>query len=100
MSEISFVSSAQLGDLVELGLEAYEFGRTSMTLRCQARNLVTGRPILSIERIVMVGLDEHGRPLPHGYTEPIDSYERIPRQQVLAEGPLFAPVAAKVEGPT
>lgn len=98
MSEISFVSSAQMGDLVELGLDAYEFGRTSIVLRCQARNMVTGKTILSIEKIVMVGLDEHGRPLEHGYHEPTDTYERIPERQVLAEGPLFAPVAAKVEG--
>ena len=85
MSEISFLSSAQMGDLVELGLDAYEFGRTSIVLRCQARNMVTGKPIVSIEKIVMVGLDEHGRPLEHGYHEPTDSYERIPERQVLAE---------------
>ena len=48
-------------NLIELGLDAHEFGRTSITLRCQARNLVTGKTILSIERIVMVGLDEQRR---------------------------------------
>ena len=99
MSEIVFVSSAEMGDLVELGLDAYDFGRTSITLRCQARNLVTGNPIVSIAKIVMVGLDEHGRPLEHGYTEPVDSYERIPKHQVLVEGPAFAPLASRVATP-
>lgn len=98
MSEISFGSSAQLGDLVEIGLDAYEFGRTSLTLRCQARNLVTCKAILSIEMIVMVGLDEYGRPSPHGYTEPIHSYERIPERHVLSEKSMFPSVAARVEG--
>lgn len=99
MSEIEFVSSAQIGDLIELGLDAYEFGRTSITLRCQARNLVTGKTILSIERIVMVGLDENGRPHAHGHSEPIGSYERIPKHQVLAEGPAFSPVASRIGAP-
>ena len=33
MSEIDFVCSARQGDLVEMGLRATAFGRTSMTLR-------------------------------------------------------------------
>ena len=33
------------------------------------RNIVTGRSILTIDRIVFVGLDDDGRPRPHGYTE-------------------------------
>ncbi len=99
MSEIDFVSSAQLGDLLELGLDAYLFGRTSITLRCQARNVVTRKPIVSIEKIVMVGLDELGRPASHGFTEPTHSYERIPERQVLAERPLLASVVTKVASP-
>lgn len=66
MSEINFVSSAGLGDMVELGLSVAAFGRTSLTLRCEVRNLVTRKSILTVERIVYVNLDEHGRPTPHG----------------------------------
>ena len=97
MSEISFVSSAQMATWSSWGWTPTS-SAALIVLRCQARNMVTGKTILSIEKIVMVGLDEHGRPLEHGYHEPTDTYERIPERQVLAEEPLFAPVAAKVEG--
>ncbi len=77
MSEIEFVSSAELGDIVEIGLIATGFGRTSVTMRAEVRNVVTGRQILTVERIVFVGLDEHGRPAPHGHTVMTRSRERL-----------------------
>ena len=77
MSEIEFVSSAELGDIVEIGLIATGFGRTSVTMRAEVRNVVTGRQILTVERIVFVGLDEHGRPVPHGHTAMTRSRERL-----------------------
>lgn len=69
MSEINFVASAQKGDIIEIGLEASEFGRASITLRCEVRNKMTQHTLITIDRIVMVGLDEHGRPAPHGKTQ-------------------------------
>lgn len=77
MSEIDFVSSAVLGDIVEIGLVATGFGRTSVTLRAEVRNVVTGKPILTVERIVFVGLDEDGGPVPHGHTTLTRSRERL-----------------------
>jgi acyl-CoA thioesterase YciA len=74
ISEINFVSSAQQGDLVEMGLRATAFGRTSVTMRAHVRNMVTHDTILTIERIVFVSLGEDGRPAPHGFTE--ITYER------------------------
>ena len=68
VSEVDFVSSAQLGDLVEMGLAATAVGRTSLTMRAEVRNMITRAPILAIERVVFVHLDEHGRPAPHGCT--------------------------------
>jgi len=41
MSEINFVSSAQQGDLIEMGLTATHFGRTSLTMRAEVRNMFT-----------------------------------------------------------
>jgi acyl-CoA thioesterase YciA len=78
MSEIDFVSSASQGDLLEMELEATEFGRTSVTMRCEVRNMFTRDDILTIARMVFVGLDEDGRPRPHGYTTATDGVERIP----------------------
>lgn len=69
MSEINFVSSARQGDIIELGITATEFGRTSLTLRCEVRNKITRKSILTIDRMVFVNLGEDGKPAAHGKTE-------------------------------
>ncbi len=69
ISEINFVSSAQQGDIIELGIKATYFGRTSITLTCQVRNKITRKSILTIDRMVFVNVDEQGNPVPHGRTE-------------------------------
>lgn len=68
ISEINFVSSARQGDIIELGITATSFGRTSITLRCEVRNKITRKSILTIEKIVFVNLDDQGNPTPHGKT--------------------------------
>jgi acyl-CoA hydrolase len=78
MSEIDFVSSAGQGDLIEIGIRATSFGRTSLTMRAEVRNMLTRDRILTIERIVFVGLDERGTPQPHGYTEITYNRDRLP----------------------
>ncbi|MCG7310824.1 acyl-CoA thioesterase [Brachybacterium halotolerans subsp. kimchii] len=79
MSEIVFVSSAREGDIVEIGLVATKFGRTSLTMRAEARNLFTQQSILTIDELVFVNVDEDGRPAPHGYTEITYDRDRVPR---------------------
>ncbi len=69
MSEINFRSSAKKGDIIEIGLEVVKFGTSSITLRCEVRNKMTRETIITIDRIIMVSLDEHGKPKPHGKTE-------------------------------
>ena len=69
ISEINFVSSARQGDIIELGLTATDFGRSSVTLRCEVRNKITRKSILTIDRLVFVHLGEDGLPAPHGKTE-------------------------------
>ena len=78
MSEIDFVGSAELGDIIGIGLIAVEFGRTSITMKAHVRNIVTRRSILTVDRIVFVLLDEHGRPEPHGYSDITYSRDRFP----------------------
>lgn len=68
MSEINFVSSARQGDIIELGMVATGFGKTSLTLKCEVRNKLTRKPILAIEKIVFVSLGEDGKPKEHGKT--------------------------------
>lgn len=80
MSEINFVSSAEQGDIVEMGLRATAFGRTSMTMRAEVRNLFTRQSILTIDQIVFVNLGADGRPAPHGYTDITYDRNRIPER--------------------
>lgn len=69
ISEIDFKSSAAPGDIIEIGLDVVSFGSASLTLCCKVRNKMTHETIITIDRIVMVGLDENGKPKPHGKTE-------------------------------
>jgi acyl-CoA thioesterase YciA len=85
ISEIDFVSSAHLGDIIEIGLVATSFGRTSITMRAEVRNIVSGRSILTIERVVFVALDAAGLPLVHGYGSLTRSRERLAAGAGVAE---------------
>jgi len=69
MSEINFINAPIQGDIIELGIEAFGFGRTSITLRCKVRNKLTYQDVLTIDKIVMVNLGEDGKPSPHGKSE-------------------------------
>jgi len=72
MSEIDFVSSAKLGDIIEIGMETVSFGTTSITVRCEVRQKFTLTAIIRIEKIVFVHLDENDRPTPHGLSKPVN----------------------------
>ena len=69
ISEINFMSSAKQGDIVELGIEVVKFGKSSLVLKCEARNKMTRETILTVDNIIMVNLGEDGKPAPHGKTE-------------------------------
>lgn len=69
MSEINFRSAAKKGDIIEIGLDIIGFGNTSITLCCEVRNKMTRKVIISIDKIIMVGLDEEGKPCAHGKTQ-------------------------------
>lgn len=69
MSEINFMSSAREGDIIEIGMDVVEFGRSSLVLKAEARNKMTRDTILTVDRIVMVNLGEDGKPKAHGKTE-------------------------------
>ncbi|MDG2433964.1 hotdog domain-containing protein [Flavobacterium sp.] len=69
MSEINFRSSAKQGDIIEIGIDVVKFGNTSITLKCEARNMMTRETIISIDSTTMVSLGEDGKPKAHGKTE-------------------------------
>lgn len=69
ISEINFMSSAVKGDIVEIGLEAIKFGKSSLILNCEVRNKMTQETIVTVDNIIMVNLDNNGKPKPHGKTK-------------------------------
>lgn len=69
ISEINFVSSARQSDIIELGIMATQFGRTSLTMCCEVRNKITRKSILTIDKLVFVSVDDNGDPTPHGKTQ-------------------------------
>lgn len=66
ISEINFINAPKQGDIIEIGIIATHFGNTSLTMRCEVRNMLTREPILNIEKLVFVNLDVNGNPTPHG----------------------------------
>jgi acyl-CoA hydrolase len=68
ISEINFINAPKEGDIIEIGIVATEFGRTSLTMQCVVRNMLTRQSILTIEKLVFVNLDAAGQPAPHGKT--------------------------------
>lgn len=69
MSDIDFKASARAGDIVEIGLEVNSFGKSSINLNCVVRNKMTYETIITIKTIILVNLDENGKPSPHGKTK-------------------------------
>ncbi|TDI79925.1 MAG: acyl-CoA thioesterase [Bacteroidetes bacterium] len=69
ISEINFKSSAKKGDIIEIGVKAVKFGRSSLTLACEVRNKMTRETIITIDRIIMVSLGDDGKVMAHGKTE-------------------------------
>lgn len=72
MSEINFVSSAKLGDVIEIGMDTVKFGRTSITIKCEVRTKFNLNTIITIDEIVFVHIDEDGNPKPHFISKPAD----------------------------
>ena len=69
MSEINFMSTAEKGDIVEIGVQAVKFGKSSLNLVCEVRNKMTQETIVTVDNIIMVNLDDNGKPKPHGKTK-------------------------------
>jgi acyl-CoA hydrolase len=68
MSEINFLNPAFNADIIEIGADLIAAGRTSITLKCEVRVKDTSVTIITIDKIVMVHVDQNGRPKPHGKT--------------------------------
>ena len=63
ISEMNFIAPAFQGDIIEIGVETIATGRTSLTLRCEVRNIRSKQVIITIEKLVFVAVDKDGRPM-------------------------------------
>lgn len=66
ISEVNFMTPARQGDVIEFGLSLLSYGSSSITVCCQVRNKLTHAPIVSIDKMVFVHVNEQGKPVPHG----------------------------------
>ncbi len=69
ISDINFQDKAEKGDIIEIGMDVVKFGKTSLTLRCEVRNMMTRNSIISIDTIIMVNLGKDGKPAQHNKTK-------------------------------
>ncbi len=69
ISDINFQDKAEKGDIIEIGMDVVKFGKTSLTLRCEVRNMMTRNSIISIDTIIMVNLGKDGKPALHNKTK-------------------------------
>lgn len=69
ISEINFINAPVQGDIIEMGIAVVAFGNTSITLRCEVRNIISREKVLEIDKIIMVNLGPDGKPGAHGKTQ-------------------------------
>jgi len=79
MSEINYMSAPVQGDVVEIGIEVVNFGKSSLTLKSEVRNMMTRQTVLTVDNIVMVNLGKDGKPTPHGKTKVEFVKDRLPQ---------------------
>jgi len=68
ISEINFISAPRIGDIIEIGIIATDFGASTLNVRCEVRNVANHQPILTIDRMVFASVNETGKPTRHGKT--------------------------------
>jgi len=69
MSEVSFQSSANIGDIVLSGVELVRTGTTSITVKCELRNKTTDKILVQVDEIVIVALDFNKQPTKHKFAK-------------------------------
>ena len=66
ISEINFKFPVIQGDVVEIGMQTVEIGKTSCTLACEVRSIQADKVVLTIDKIVYVRVNKYGLPKAHG----------------------------------
>ena len=66
ISEINFKFPVIQGDVVEIGMQTLEIGKTSCTLCCEVRSIQAERTVCTIDKLVYVRVNKYGLPKAHG----------------------------------
>ena len=66
ISEIEFKFPVIQGDVVEIGMQTVEIGKTSCTLACEVRSIQADKVVCSIDKMVYVRVNKYGLPKSHG----------------------------------
>jgi acyl-CoA thioesterase YciA len=66
ISEIEFKYPVLEGDVVEIGMQTLDVGKSSVTLACDVRSLQANRVVCSIDKMVYVRVNKYGLPKSHG----------------------------------
>jgi len=69
IKSIDFVSSARVGDIIEVMVKPISEGRTSITFSATVRNS-DGKLISNFERLVFVAIDENNKPIKIAKSDP------------------------------
>jgi len=54
------------GDVVQIGMQTLDIGKSSCTLSCDVRSLQADRTVCSIDKMVYVRVNKYGLPKQHG----------------------------------
>ena len=66
ISDINFSFPVILGDVVEIGMQTVEIGKTSCTLSCEVRSIQAEKTVCSIDKMVYIRVNKYGMPKKHG----------------------------------
>jgi len=69
MSEVSFQSAANIGDILLSGVELVRTGTTSITVKCELRNKTTDKVLIEVDEIIIVALDFNKQPTKHKFAK-------------------------------
>jgi len=67
ISEIEFKYPVLEGDVVQIGMQTLDIGKSSCTLSCEVRSLHADKTVLTIDKIVFVRVNKYGLPKGHGW---------------------------------
>lgn len=71
VTQIEFLRPAHCGDVLEFGMMVTEVGITSLSVHCVVRNRLSGATVLRISRMVLVAVNEAGKPVAHEFRQAV-----------------------------